>query len=274
MTHPRLARGSAAAASVAVPVMVIAALAVAGCSSQPRAARPSTESCVQFGMSAIRRHVTVTALPAACQGLTPAQIDAAAGAALRSAASGVRGKAQRRQRIVAASRYLAHMFVALPAPRGGGPGRQAAAGHWVSRAALSLIAFGAWLVTVALGLSLLTRRLPRGVAAARRRLPALNLAHLALAALSLLIWIGYLATAATGAAWAAACLLPLVAGIGMALLFLPRTQAPAGGAPLSNEPPSRDQASPRRAPVLTIGAHIAFATATILFAVLAATGAG
>lgn len=273
MTHPLFARGSAAAASFAVPVLVIAALAVAGCSSQPRAARHSTESCVQFGMSAIRRHVTVTALPAACQGLTPAQIDAAAGAALRSAASGVRGKAQRRQRIVAASRYLAHMFVALPAPRGGGPGRQAAAGHWVSRAALSLIAVGAWLVTVALGLSLLARRMPRGVAAARR-LPALNLAHLALAALSLLIWIGYLATAATGAAWAAACLLPLVAGIGMALLFLPRAQAPAGSAPLSHEPPSHDQASPRRAPVLTIGAHIAFATATILFAVLAATGAG
>src|SRR5512146_107583 len=194
VTDRKLARGSTAAASLAVPVLALAVLSVTGCSTQPRAPRPSAGSCVQFGMSAIRRHITVTALPPACQGLTPAQIDAAAGAALRSAASGVRGKAQRRQRIVAASHYLAHMFVAIPAPRGGGLEQPAPAGRWISRATLSLIAVGAWLVTVALGLSLLARRIPhravreiphravrgiphraRGIPAARPRLPGLNL---------------------------------------------------------------------------------------------------
>jgi hypothetical protein len=222
-------------------------------------------------MAAIRQHVTVTALPPACQGLTAAQIDSAVGAALRSAASGVRGKAQRRQRIVQASHYLALMFVAIPTPRSE-PQQPASATRWVSRTTLSLIALGGWLVTVALGLSLLARGIPRGrtrrgLAArlrgpsARLRLPALNHAHLGLAAASLLIWIVYLATGTTGIAWAAAGLLPLVAGLGMALVFLP------------HQPGSADSQG-RRPPVLTIGAHVIFATATILFAVLAAIGVG
>ena len=222
-------------------------------------------------MSAIRRHITVTALPPACRGLTAAQVDSAVGAALRSAGSGVPGKAQRRQRIVRASRYLAHMFVAIPTPRSQ-PQQPASATRWVSRTTLSLIALGAWLVTVALGLSLLARGMPRGRTrrgpaaglpglAARLRLPALNRAHLGLAAASLLIWIVYLATGATGIAWAAAGLLPLVAGLGMALVFLPRQPSPA-------------DSQGRRPPVLTIGAHVIAATATILFAVLAAIGAG
>ena len=96
---------------------------------------------------------------------------------------------------------------------------------------------------------------------ARLRLPALDLAHLGLAAVSLLTWIVYLATATTGIAWAAAGLLPLVAGLGMALLFLP------------HQPGSADRQG-RRPPVLTIGAHVIFATVTILFAVLAAIGTG
>jgi hypothetical protein len=242
-------------------------------------------------MSAIRQHLTVTALPPACQGLTAAQVDSAVGTALRSAASGVRGKAQRRQRIVRASHYLAHMYVAIPTPRS--EPRQLTTGtRWVSRTTLSLIALGAWLVTVALGLSLLARRIPRdrtrrGAArlrrpaarlrrpaarlrrpaarlrrpAARLRLPALNRAHLGLAAASLLTWIVYLASGSTGIAWGAAALLPLVAGLGMALVFLPRQPGSADG-------------RGRRAPVLTIAAHVIFAIATILFAALAAIGTG
>ena len=135
---------------------------------------------------------------------------------------------------------------------------------------MSLMALGAWLVTVALGLSLLARGIPRGDThrgpaarlygpAARLRLPALNRAHLGLAAASLLIWIVYLATGMTGVAWAAAGLLPLVAGLGMALVFPAHPPGSAGS---------------RRPPVLTIGAHAAFATATILLAVLAAIGIG
>jgi hypothetical protein len=262
------ARGNRAAASFAMAALVLAALGAAGCSSQPGTSQASVGSCAQFGESAIRQHVTVTALPAACRGLTAAQVDAAAGTALRSAGSGVRGKALRRERIAAASHYLAHMFVAVPAPGAVAP-LPAAAASWLSRTTWGLIALGSWLVTVALGLGLMARRVLRGrrshPAGRPRRPPALNLAHLGLAGVSLLAWIVYLATAVTGVAWAAAGLLPLVAGLGMALLFLTYVAAPAA---------APDQARDRRAPVLIVGAHVVFATATILFAVLAAIGTG
>lgn len=262
MSHPLFARGSRSVPSFAVTGLVLAAIGVAGCSSQPHTARASVESCFQFGVSAIRHHVTVTTLPSACRGLTAAQIDSAVGAALRSAGNGVRAKALRRQRIVQASHYLTHMYVALPAPRSE-PQQLTRGTRWISRTTLSLLALGAWLVTVALGLSLLARRAPRGGMrrrlAAGLRLPALNRAHLGLAAVSLLAWVVYLATSVTGIAWGAAGLLPLVAGLGMALVFLPR------------QPGSADIPG-RRAPVLTVAAHVIFATATILFAVLAAIG--
>ncbi len=252
--------------------LVLAAFCAAGCSSQPATSQASVGSCTQFGESAIRQHVTVTALPPACQGLTAAQVDQAVGTALRSAGSGVNDKALRRARIVAASHYLAQMFVPVPAPSGAPPPSHAGAAGWLSKAAWGLLALGSWLTTIALGLGLMARQALRG--RARRpagrpwrpwRLPALNLAHLGLAGVSLLAWVVYLATAVTGAAWAAAGLLPLVAGLGMALLFLSYAAAPAA---------SSDEAQGRRAPVLIVGAHVVFATATILFAVLAAIGTG
>ncbi len=262
--------------------LVLAALGAAGCSSQPGPAQASVGSCVQFGESAIRQHVTVTALPPACKGLTAAQVNAAAGTALRTAGSGVRGKALRRERIAAASHYLAHMFVVVPATGGVPPlpatASSPGAAGWLSKTTWGLLALGSWLATIALGLGLMARREPRGRArrpAGRprrpwrawrpRRPPALNLAHLGLASVSLLAWVVYLATAVTGVAWAAVGLLPLVAGLGMALLFLAYVAVPAA---------ADDPAPGRRAPVLIVGAHIAFATATILFAALAAVGTG
>jgi hypothetical protein len=247
--------------------LALAALSAAGCSSQPAASQASVASCTQFGESAIRQHVTVTTLPPACRGLTAAQVDQAVGTALRSAGSGVSGKALKRARITAASHYLMHLFVAVPAGSGVPPSSAAAAG-WVSKGTWGLLALGSWLVTVALGLGMMARRLlrgrPRRLAGLRGRPPALNLAHLGLAGVSLLAWVVYLATALTGVAWAAAGLLPLVAGLGMALLFLSYVAAPAGG----------DGALGRRPPVVIMGAHVVFATATILFAVLAAIGTG
>jgi len=279
--------------------LVLAALGAAGCSSQPATSTASVESCAQFGESAIRHHVTVTTLPPACEGLTAAQVDAAAGTAIRSAASGVPGKALRRARSAAASRYLTHMFVAIPAPRGEAS-PPAAAGGWVSKTTWGLLALGTWLATVALGLSLLARRALRDngrrlLASRPRRPAALNLAHMGLGGVSLLAWVVYLATAVTGVAWAAAGLLPLVAGLGMALLFLSWVAGPAsstggstsgsaGGSagsagvqpplPADGAKPPPGPAQRSRTPVLIVGAHIAFATATILFAVLAAIGTG
>ena len=276
-------RGNRAAASFVVAGLVLAGLGIAGCSTQPDATQATVGSCVQFGMSAIKNHVTVTSLPPACRGLSAAQVDSAVGTALRSAGSGVSGKAHRRESIVQASRFLAHMYVAVPAPRAE-PLLPAPAARWFSRSALNLAALGTWLVTVALGLGLMAgrglrgrrRRGRRGRLGRLGRPPALNLAHLGLASASLLLWIVYLATAVTGLAWAAAGLLPLVAGLGMALLFLTHLATPADSAAAQPLPSAdgagalHDSAQARREPVLTVGAHVIFATATILFAVLAA----
>src|SRR5579863_7626423 len=65
--------------------LILAALCAAGCSSQPPVSQASVAACTQFGESAIRQHVTVTALPPACEGLTAAEVNQVAGTALRSA---------------------------------------------------------------------------------------------------------------------------------------------------------------------------------------------
>ncbi|HZZ55542.1 MAG TPA: hypothetical protein VFE26_14810, partial [Trebonia sp.] len=150
------ARGNPVTAAVATAALVLVVFGAAGCSRQPDPPRASVASCVQFGVAAIRNHVTVTALPPACRGLTPAEIDDAASAALRSAAVGVRTKSARRARIAAASHYLERMFVAVPAPRSE-PEVSAPAADGISRTALSLAALCAWLVTVALGLAMMLR---------------------------------------------------------------------------------------------------------------------
>jgi manganese efflux pump family protein len=253
------ARGNPVAAALAVAALVLAVLGAAGCSSQPDTAQPSVEACTQFASAAIRNHLTVTTLPAACRGLTPAQIDSAAGTALRSADDGVRNKALKRQRIVAASRFIERMFVVVPAQRSE-PQAPAPAAAWVSRTTWSLAALGAWLVTVALGLWMMLRWVLRGrgryaPGSRFRRPPALNAAHLGLAGAGLVIWIAYLSTGLTGLAWTATALLTVVIGLGMTLVFFLPSQS-------------------RHPSVATIGAHIIFATATFLFVFLAAIGAG
>jgi len=275
-------RGKPAAAAFLAAGLVLAALA-AGCSRQPATSRASVESCVQFGIAAIRHHVTVTSLPPACQGLTGAQVDFAVGSALRSAAIGARGKVRQRERIGQASQYLQHLVVSVPAQRGEPPVLTPAAPR-LSRSTLGLIALFTWLITVALGLWMMIRWILRGRArhtpAGRlRRPPALDLAHLGLASASLLTWIAYLASGVIGLAWTASALLPLVAGLGMALVFLPPSvrradTTPAQALPAAMSAAARGNSSHRRPPVVTVGAHIIFATATILLALLTAIGVG
>jgi hypothetical protein len=247
------------AAALTVAGLILAALGGAGCSGQPGTPQASVESCVQFGIAAIRHHVTVTSVPPSCQGLTATQIDFAVGTALRSAGTGVRGKAQRRERVVQASHFLEHMFVAVPAQRRE-PQAPAPATGWISTTTLGWTALCAWLITIALGLGMMARWILRSRArhapgSRLRRPPALNFAHLGLASASLLMWIAYLATGLTGLAWTACALLTLVIGLGMTLVFL-------------------SPSASRRPPVFTTGAHVIFAVATILFAVLTAVGTG
>jgi hypothetical protein len=274
-----LAQGNPAAVAVAVAGLVFAAVGAVGCSRQPDSSQASVESCVQFGIAAIKQHVTVTSLPPECRGLTGVQIDSAVGTALRSAGAGVRGKALRRERIGEASHYLEHMFVAVSAQRSE-PQVPATGAGWPSRTALGVTALCTWLAAIALGLGMMARgilrsRARRAPGSRLRRPPTLNLAHLGLAGASLVIWIAYLATGVTGLAWAASALLPLVAGLGMTLVFLPLSASPAGSSAAQGLPAAGDDSSrSRHLPVFAVGAHVILATATILFAVLAAIGTG
>jgi manganese efflux pump family protein len=253
------ARRNPVAVALAMAALLLLVSGAAGCSRQLDPPKASVASCVQFGVAAIRDRVTVTALPSACLGLTPAQIDSAASTAVRSAGAGVRGKALRRARIADASHYLEHMFVAVPAQRSEPLTSSPAAGG-ISRTALSVAALCAWLVTVVLGLGMMFRWVLRSRArhppgSRFRRPPALNLAHLGLAGAGLLIWIAYLATGLTGLAWTATALLTVVIGLGMTLVFFLPSQS-------------------RHPSVAVTGAHIVFATTTFLFVFLAAIGTG
>ena len=275
--------------AVAVAGVALAALA-AGCAHQPATPRASAQSCTQFGVDAIRHHVTVTVLPPACQGLTRAQVNFAVASALHSAAAGARGKARQRALITQAGRFLQHLVTAVPEQRHE-PAAAAPASRPASRAALGVIALCTWLITVGLGLRMGWQMMARWITGGRRRRappgrsrhpPALNLAHLTLATTGLLTWIAYLITDVTGVAWAACALLLPVVGLGMTLVFLSSSAGPAQSEStlqaIPGEPPGApgqgDQRRPRRPPVLTVGAHVAFATATILFAFLTAVGAG
>lgn len=269
--------------------VALAALAT-GCSHQPATPRASVQSCIQFGVDAIRHHVTVTVLPPACQGLTRAQVNFAAASALHSAAAGARGKARQRAHIAQASRFLQRLVTAAPEQRHEPPAA-APATRPASRTALGVIALCTWLITVGLGLRMGWRMMARWITGGRRRRapagrsrhpPALNLAHFTLATTGLLTWIAYLITDVTGVAWAACALLLPVVGLGMTLVFLSASASPAEGESTLQSTPGEtpgapvqgDRRRPRRPPVLTVGAHVAFATATILFAFLTAVGAG
>jgi hypothetical protein len=312
--QPAAAQPVAAQPAAAQPAAVqpVAGHPVAAQPARPArpAATPhgSATSCTAFALAAVRRHVTVRSMPAACQGLGRAEVNAAVGRALRGAVAGVRGKTHQRQRIARDSRYLVGLVRAASAP-GGPPAGTAPLSGPASRAALSLGALAAWLVTVGLGLSMLARGVtragwhragPRRGQPAPARNPALNLAHLGLALASLLIWIGYLATGVTGLAWAGCALLLPVAGLGMALVFRTPDRPPAGQAvasgvaagtgaggtgpaPAAARPPGPAAAATAAglgrgaatgAGALTVAAHITAASLTILLAVLAAVGSG
>jgi hypothetical protein len=279
-------RRSHATTALLVAGVALTGLATVGCSHRPAASRASVQSCIQFGIDAIRHHVTVTGLPAACQGLTRGQVNFAVAGALHSAASGARGKARQRARVAEASQFLQHLVTTVPEQRRESQ-VSAPAGRQASRTALGLIALCTWLITVGLGLRMMARWIARGrqhsaATGHSSRPPAWNLTHFALATAGLLTWIAYLATDVTGVAWAACALLLPVAGLGMTLVFLSPSTSPAqstttaqaalGGTP--GAPVRGDQPRVRRPPVLAVSAHIIFATATILFAFLTAVGAG
>jgi hypothetical protein len=276
----------------AVTAVMAAALLAAGCAHGPTGPQPpSVESCTTFGINAIKHHITVTALPAACRGLTKAQVNFAVGRAIYASTGTVHGKARRRALALKLSPLLAQLVSKVPPQRVLPPGPAPAASKG-SGPSLGLLALISWLVTVGLGGWMLVRWIARG--GLRRAAPGilppqLTVAHFGLAVAGLLAWIVYLTTGLTAIAWAASVILLPVAGLGMALvLWLPERAPVPAAAPAAQAVPAGAAvpdgaavpAAPARPgpppaqhpPAVIVAAHGVFAVATILFTLLAAVG--
>jgi hypothetical protein len=288
--RPAARRNRAIGARAAAGV-ILAGLLAAGCGHGPAAPQPPTvQSCTTFGINALEHHVTVTSLPAACRGLTRAEVNYAIGQALYAMAGNVHGKAQRRALLLKLSPLLAHLVSTVPAqPAQPLPAPAAAR---ASGPSLGLAALISWLITVGLGAWMMVRWIARGGFGRARRgdavlPPSVTFAHFGLAVAGLLAWIAFLATGLAGLAWAACALLLPVAGLGMVLvLWLPERSPAAAPLPAAPVPaaqavpaavgpapaPTRPGRTSEHPPVPVAAAHGVFAVATILFALLAAVG--
>jgi hypothetical protein len=246
-------RGVASAGVLAAGVL--AALLLVGCSSAATTPPgPSAQSCYAFGVRALERHVTVTAVPAACAGLSPATVNLAVSRAVREVA-GPRPKAAERRLAEREGARLAYLIRTVPPAR---PARQTApqAGPG-SQVPLSVAALVAWLVTAAAGsyllagwlrhagwLRLLMPSRDRARARARGRTggmpPLIILGHFGLAVAGLGLWIAFMASDVRALAWTAAGLLLPTAGLGMATLVtaLPEPAGPESARPESALPES------------------------------------
>ena len=231
-------------ASAAAGVM-LAGLLATGCAHGPAAPpRASVESCAEFGITAIKHRVTVTSLPAACRGLTKAQVNLAVGQALYAMTSNVHGKAERRARARELSPLLGRLVTTVPAQRSP-PQAPAPVGGRASGPALGFAALISWLITVGLGSWMMARWITRG-GFRRARLskaglpPSLIFTHFGLAVAGLLAWSAYLATGLAAAAWTGCALLLPVAGLGMALvsLWLPERSLATATVPAAQAVPA------------------------------------
>lgn len=286
---------------------MLAALIAAGCDSQSAAPQPGTvQACADYGARAIERHVTVTWIPAACRGLSRAQVNQAVGKAIYIVAGGRPKAAWRRQAYLAGAR-LAYLTsppqrTASSQPRGPViPGSGAPAGRG-SDVALGFAALGAWLLAAGSGASMVgvwisqagIRRLLTG---GPRLQPVVIVGHFALATAGLMVWIVYLAIDRAALAWTAVGLLLPVAGLGMALVTLGSSGDHAGSGTGSTGTGSgatsaggvstaaigtltavgpRTIEAPvarRRVPILVVIGHGLLAAATVLLVLLAALGA-
>jgi hypothetical protein len=226
-------------------VLVLAVVAVPGCASGPAGSSGSENACVQFAVAAVRSHVTVTALPPACRGLSQTEVNEAVGRAVRIAVGDARGRVYRRQLIGTDNQYLAKLIHPV---RAGSLGTPPASGPLNDGGVLRLAALAGWLVTAALGMLMMAGWVRRAWRRGSR--PLLNFLHLGLAVAGLLAWVGYLITDLTAVAWVAWGLLFPAVGLGMTLAFL-----------------NTGTISPRRRVVIV--AHIVGAVVTVLLAVFA-----
>ena len=277
---------AAAAASLLAALLLTACTATAAqpAAAQPAAAQPTTtpassESCYSFAVSALRSHIVVLQRPAACAGLSQAVVNEDVARAIRTAV-GPHPKALQRQLAASYSRYLAALVKPVKPP----PAASVAAGPSTtsSQLAIRLAALAAWLAAAAAGGYLLSAWLTRDDRRRVIRKPgvpsALPLTHASLAVTGLCIWIAFMVTSTSALAWADVGLTWVIAGLGMATLVVSSPEQGVGSNTEAAElaEAGRTSTAPFQAgaPVLIIALHGAFATATILFVLLAAVGIG
>jgi hypothetical protein len=290
--------GPAGLLAAALTAALAGALA-AGCSARgPAPYRATAQTCYAFGLQALEQHITVTARPRACAGLSHAQVNEAVARAVRDVA-GARPRAAARRAAQQEGRYLAQLISTVPPPRPAplaGPAPLAVApARQSADSPVSLAALAAWILAAAAGSYLLAGWLGPGGLRRRARTagaaPAIIVSHFALAIAGLGTWIAFVATDVAVLAWSAVGLLLLIAGLGMATLVTSLPEPAAGGGPAGPGP--RPQPATRmagavmagtavpgtavsgrpRAPVTVIAAHGVLAAATILLVLLAAIGA-
>jgi hypothetical protein len=217
---------TALAAVAGLTVLLTAGCATGGSAAAPRG---SVQACIAFGVRAIDDHRTVTQVPAACRGLSRADVNLALGRAIYLVAGSGHHKVIWRRDAALAGARLARLITGLAqsggsaAPRStAGPGAQPGP---VDRRPLGLATLAAWLLTVGIGGYMLGRfvadgGLRRQRAAGERTGPAVVLSHAGLASAGLLVWASYLATSWLWLAWVAVALLLTVIGFGMATLIV------------------------------------------------------
>ena len=163
----------------AVAAAGLAVLLAAGCAtSRPAPAKGSVQACIAFGVRAIDEHRTVTQVPAACRGLSRAEVNFALGRAIYLVAGTGHHKVAWRHDAAVAGTRLARLITTAMAQSPGGIGRpvpaaRAARPGPVDRRPLGVATLIAWLLTMAAGGYMLLRFViwRRAAAAAGRRGP-------------------------------------------------------------------------------------------------------
>jgi hypothetical protein len=243
----------------------------------------SPQACEAFAYAAIRQHKVVAGTPAACRGLSRAQVNQAAWSAIRAVLT--RGtKSARRKQTGAAAEWVGALITYLPPAPGSPPATRpdgqppadatggSGPGLGVSEPAAQFAALLAWLATAASGSLVLARWLLAGGSPLRRTVaaapPAVILAHAGAGALGLVLWAFFMLSGWAAVAWIALGMLAPVAGLGMGVLIL--------GLPGPVRPPPGPRRGARRAriPVLTIVTHGLCAVTLLLLVLMATIGAG
>ena len=240
--------------AVAMAATGLAVLLAAGCAtSRPAPAKGSVQACIAFGVRAIDEHRTVTQVPAACRGLSRAEVNFALGRAIYLvAATGHHKVAWRHDAAVAGTRLARLIITAMAQSPGGSVAGSSRAGSRpgpVDRRPLGVATLIAWLLTMAAGGYMLLRfvtdgGLRRQRAAGDRARPAVVLTHFGLASAGLLLWALYLATSWLAVAWVAVALLLLVIGFGMATLIVWTSGTSRRAGRTSSPPPGTSEPLP------------------------------